>query len=190
MEIRKQQNGLYVPIILGTARIGRESEKVAEFVLMEATKTGLKTEIVDVRDFRIKATDNTLKLPQAKKLSKLITKADGLIIVTPEYNHGYPGELKMMLDMLYEEYAQKPVGFCGVSAGALGGVRAVEQLRLVCIEFRMVPIREAVYFRLVQELFDQKGVIKDDSYRDRVRKFLDELTWYAKALKVARETKT
>jgi NAD(P)H-dependent FMN reductase len=187
MGIGKQQNDLYIPVILGTARSGRESKKVAEFVLSEVNKAGLKTEIIDVRDFRIEVTDNTGKLPQAKKLSKLITKADGLIIVTPEYNHGYPGELKMMLDMLYEEYAQKPVGFCGVSSGRLGGARAVEQLRLVCIEFRMLPIREAVYFPVVQELFDQKGVIKDGSYKDRVRKFLDELIWYAKAFKTAGE---
>ena len=188
--MRKQQQNLYMPIILGTARHGRESEKVAKFVLQEAVKAGLKTEIIDVRDFRIEATDNTKKLPQAKKFSQVITKADGLIIVTPEYNHGYPGELKMMLDMLYEEYAKKPVGFCGVSAGRLGGARAVEQLRLVCVEFRMMPVREAVYFPMVEDLFDENGIIKDDSYCDRVRKFLDELIWHAKALKSAREDKS
>jgi NAD(P)H-dependent FMN reductase len=186
-----QLDDLHIPIILGTAREGRESEKAAKFMLQEATKYGLKnTEIIDVRDFRIKATDNTLGLPEAKKLSQKIKKADGLIIVTPEYNHGYPGELKMMLDMLYEEYFQKPVGFCGVSFGALGGARSVEQLRLVCIEFHMVPIREAVYFPTIQKLFDENGAIKDESVHGRVGKFLDELVWYAKALKPARETKT
>jgi len=184
-------DNFYVPIILGTAREGRESEKVAKFMLQEAIKFGLKnTEIIDVRDFRIRATDNTLRLPEAKKLSQKIKKADGLIIVTPEYNRGYPGELKMMLDMLYEEYFQKPVGFCGVSIGAVGGARAVEQLRLVCIELHMVPIREAVYFPTIQKLFDEKGAIKDESFHGRVGKFLDELVWYAKALKPARETKT
>jgi NAD(P)H-dependent FMN reductase len=183
-----QLDDLYVPIILGTAREGRESEKAAKFMLQEATKYGLKnTEIIDVRDFRIKATDNTLRLPEAQKLSQKIKKADGLIIVTPEYNHGYPGELKMMLDMLYEEYFQKPVGFCGVSFGALGGARSVEQLRLVCIEYHMVPIREAMYFPTIQKLFDEKGAIKDESFHGRVGKFLDELVWYAKALKPARE---
>jgi NAD(P)H-dependent FMN reductase len=186
-----QLDDLYIPIILGTAREGRESEKVAKFMLQEAIKFGLKnTEIIDVRDFRIKATDNTLRLPEAQKLSQKIKKADGLIIVTPEYNHGYPGELKMMLDMLYEDYAQKPVGFCGVSASLLGGARAVEQLRLVCIELHMVPIREAVYFPTIQKLFDENGAIKDESFHGRVGKFLDELVWYAKALKPARETKT
>jgi NAD(P)H-dependent FMN reductase len=151
----------------------------------EVKKAGIETEIIDVRDFRINATDNTGKNPQAEKLSKKITKADALIIVSPEYNHGYPGELKMTLDMLYEQYARKPVGICGVSAGGLGGARAVEQLRQVAVEFRMVPIREALYFPNVYTLFDENGKIKDD-YGKRVKAFLDELVWYAKTLKEKR----
>lgn len=178
---------MYVPIILGTARHGRESEKVANFILQEAVKAGLKTDIIDVRDFRVEATDNTQKIPQAKKLSEKITKADGLIIVTPEYNHGYPGELKMMLDMLYEQYDKKPVGICGVSSGGMGGCRVVEQLRLVCIGLLMTPIPNSLYFSNVQGLFDEKGIIKDQSYYNRVKKFLDELVWYIKTFKVARE---
>jgi len=173
--------------MLGTARKGRQSEKVAKFVLQEVTNAGLNTELIDVRDFRIEATDNTQETPQAKKLSKKISRADGFIIISPEYNHGYPGELKMMLDMFYQQYAKKPVGFCGVSAGPLGGARVVEQLRLVSIEFHMLPIREAVYFSSVQDLFDEKGAIKNKSFHDRIGKLLDELVWYAKILKVSRE---
>lgn len=174
---------MYIPIILGTAREGRQSEKVAKFVLQETAKTGLESEIIDVRDYRIEATDNTEELPQAKKLSEKITKADALIIVSPEYNSGYPGELKMMMDMLYEQYDKKPVGICSVSAGALGGARMIQQLRLICIAFGMLPIREAVTFTTIQELFDSSGVIKDNSYSRRVKRFLDELVWYAKKLK-------
>jgi NAD(P)H-dependent FMN reductase len=174
---------MYIPIILGTARQGRESEKVAKFILQETIKAGLKSEIIDVRDFRIEATDNTQKIPQAKKLSEKILKADGFIIVTPEYNHGYPGELKMMLDMLYEQYAKIPVGICGVSSRGMGGCRVVEQLRLVCIGLLMTPIPTALYFSNVQDLFNEKGVIKDQSYYNRVKKFLDELMDYAKFLK-------
>jgi len=171
---------MYIPIILGTARQGRQSEKVANFMLSETIKAGLQSEIIDVRDYRIEATDSTGELPQAKKLAEKITKADGLIIVSPEYNHGYPGELKMMLDMLYKEYFYKPVGFCGVSIGILGGARVIEQLRLVSIEFHMMPIREALYFSTVQNLFDEKGNIKDESYFKRVETFLNELINYAK----------
>jgi len=177
---------MYIPIILGTAREGRQSEKVANFMLQEARKAGLKTEIIDVRDYRTKATDDTQALPEAKRLAGKIEKADALIIVSPEYNHGYPGELKMMLDLLYSQYARKPVGFCGVSRGGLGGARAVEQLRIVAAELHMVSIREAMYFSGVRELFDEKGEIKDESYYARAKAFLEELMWYAGALKKAR----
>jgi len=174
---------MYIPIILGTAREGRESEKVAKFVLDETKANGIDSELLDVREFRIPATDNTGKGAAAQKLASKISNADALIIVTPEYNHGYPGELKMMLDLLYKEYNRKPVGICGVSSGALGGARCVEQLRQVVIELQMVPIREALYFPLVKDCFDAVGRIKDEAYRPRVKKFLGMLTDYAKAMK-------
>jgi NAD(P)H-dependent FMN reductase len=177
---------MYVPVILGTAREGRQSEKAAKYMLQEAKKSGLESEIIDVRDYRTTASDNTQSLPEAKKLAEKISRADALIIVSPEYNHGYPGELKMMLDLLYQQYAKKPVGFCGVSRGGLGGARAVEQLRLVAAELRMVSIREAIYFSGITDLFDVNGEIKDKSYDSRTKTFLDELVWYAGALKKAR----
>ena len=179
-----------IPIILGTAREGRQSEKAANYMLQQAKEANIDSEIInteflDVRDYRIAATGE--QTPAVKAFSEKITQADGLIIVSPEYNHGYPGELKMMIDMLYKEYNRKPIGICGVSAGALGGARVVEKLRLVAIELQMVPIREAIYFPKIQELFDENGNIKDESYGERVKAFLDELVWYAKALKTARE---
>jgi len=178
---------MYIPVILGTAREGRQSEKVAKFVINEAVNAGFESEVIDVRDYRTAATDNTGSSEQAKRLSQKISRAEALIIVSPEYNHGYPGELKMMLDMLYDQYAKKPVGFCGVSAGGLGGARAVEQLRQVAAELHMVDIREALYFPAVQNLFDEKGNIKDAaSYRDRIKNFLSELEWYARTLSAAR----
>lgn len=178
---------MFAPIILGTAREGRFSEKAAYYMLQEAKKAGLETEVIDVRDYRAPATDNTEESSQAKRLAEKIIRADAIIIVTPEYNHGYPGELKMMLDLLYDQYARKPVGLCGVSMGGLGGVRCVEQLRLVVAELHMVSIREAIYFSNVRQLFDEKDMIKDESYSARAKKFLAELAWYAKALKEARE---
>jgi NAD(P)H-dependent FMN reductase len=179
---------MFIPVILGTARKGRQSEKVANFVLEETKKAGFDSTLIDVRDFRIDATDKSQVSPQAKKLIPMIEKADAFIIVSPEYNHGYPGELKMMLDMLYQQYARKPVGFCAVSAGGLGGSRVVEQLRQVVVELHMVSIREALYFPVVQDLFDEGGKLKSpDSYKDRLKSFFDELAWYADALKSARK---
>ncbi|VVB60627.1 NADPH-dependent FMN reductase [uncultured archaeon] len=179
---------MYIPVILGTAREGRQSENAAKFIHAEAAKFGFQTELIDVRDYRIPATDNTQQSPTAKKLEEKISRADGFIIVSPEYNHGYPGELKMMLDLLYQQYAYKPLGICGVSGGPIGGARMAEQLREVAVELHMVPIREAVYFPLVQNLFDEKGNIKDKAYYERIKPFFSELEWYARALKVARES--
>ncbi|MDO8655086.1 MAG: NAD(P)H-dependent oxidoreductase, partial [bacterium] len=124
--------------------------------------------------------------PGQEELGEKLKRADGYVVVSPEYNHSFSGELKLFLDAFYQEYARKPVGICGVSVGPNGGVRAVEQLRLVFIEFHAVPIREAVYFRNVADLFDEQGAIKDASYEKIVKTFFDELIWFANALKAAR----
>jgi len=177
---------MYIPVILGTARAGRQSEKAARLMLQKALEAGLESEIIDVRDYRLQATDNSKESPEAKKLAEKAMRADGLIIVSPEYNHGYPGELKMMLDMLFSEFAHKPVGICGVSSGPWGGARMVEQLRLVCLAFHMVPAGEAVHFPKVQELFDDQGNLLGKSQHGQAKRLLSELIFYAGALKEAR----
>ena len=179
---------LFIPVILGSGREGRHSENAAKFVFEEAKEYGkFETQLIDVRDFGLQRTDNSGTLEKAKTFSEVMKRADGLIVVSPEYNHGYPGELKMTLDQLYGEYNRKPIGICGVGGGA-GGARMVEQLRLVAIELQMVPIRNAVYFSNVWSLFDEQGNIKDaETYRKQLKVFFDELVWYAKALKKARE---
>ena len=181
----------FIPVILGTAREGRRTEAVARFVYADLKKRpAIESEFLDVRDFRLSATDDREDTPLVKKYRGIIARADGIIITSPEYNHGYPGELKMMLDMAYEEYARKPVAIVG-TGGGMGGVRAVEQLRMVAIELRAVPILDAVYFSNVSKLFEESGVMRDQAvYEGRVAKMLDELIWYAAALKRAREEKT
>jgi NAD(P)H-dependent FMN reductase len=178
---------MYIPVILGTARQGRQSEKAAKFMLQKVLNARLESELIDVRDYRILATDNTEESDQAQKLAEKVKRSDGFIIVSPEYNHGYPGELKMMLDMLFSQYAHKPVGICGVSSGAWGGARMVEQLRQVCLAFHMVPTCEAVYFPKVQELFDEAGLFKGKSQHGQAKRLLEELVLYAQALKAERD---
>jgi NAD(P)H-dependent FMN reductase len=177
---------MYIPVILGTARQGRQSEKAARFMLQEVLKAGLESEILDVRDFRTEATDNTQTIPQAQGLAEKVSKADGFVIVSPEYNRGYPGELKMMLDMLYQQYARKPVAICGVSSGGFGGSRMIQQLKLVCIALNMLPLEDAIYFSRVEELFDQEGRIKKDHYYKQAERLLGKLVWHAAALKAAK----
>lgn len=180
---------LFIPILLGSAHEGRRSEKAAHFVFEQAKAYGkFETQFLDVKDFVQSAkTGAAMQKEKSEQWSNIMKRADGLVIVSPEYNHGYPGELKLMLDQLYQEYNRKPVGICGVSAGMLGGGRTVEQLRLVAIELQMVPTRNAVYFANVQTLFDDKGQMKDSSYTEGIKILFEELFWYADALKVARE---
>jgi NAD(P)H-dependent FMN reductase len=179
-------NTMYIPVILGTAREGRQSEKVATFMCGLAIKAGLETEIVDIREYRIAATDNTGNIPHAKKWGEKIIKADGMIIVSPEYNHTYPGELKMFLDMLYKEYARKPVALCGVSSGPWGGTRGVQALRLTCIALGMHPILETGYFPFIQDQFDDEGRIKDAALERSADGMIKSLIAQAEALRSAR----
>lgn len=171
---------MYVPVILGTARKGRESARVAAFILAEAKRNGLESEILDVRDFPMTATDNTPGSDAVMALAAKIQKADALVIVTPEYNHGYPGELKLMLDSLYDEYRDKPLGLCGVSSGPIGGARAIEQLRLVAVELRMRNIGEAMYFPGVKSLFEEDGAIREpEDWERRAGRFFKDLVSHA-----------
>src|SRR5256885_3715987 len=120
---------LYLPIILGTARQGRQSEHAANFLLSEMEKRPeIETELIDVRQLKMRLDDAGEEMKDPEFAEKM-TRADGLAIVTPEYNHGYPGLLKHALDMCLEEYIHKVVGLVGVSAGAVCGLRVVEQLR-------------------------------------------------------------
>ncbi len=180
-------NNFFIPILLGTARMGRRTEHAAKFVYEEAEKYGqFKTELIDPRDFLNAPATEGMSEENSKRWSEIMTRGDGLIIVSPEYNHGYPGELKMMLDQLYKEYNRKPVAICG-SGGGLGGARMVEVLRIALVELQMAPLRNAVYFSNIKTLFDESGVIRDESYGEKLKKLFDELVWYARALKEARE---
>ena len=172
---------MQISIILGTARKGRQSEKVAKYLLKKVKNNGFESEIIDVRDYRLEATDNTQETEKAKKFGLKIENSDAIIIVSPEYNHSYPGELKMMLDMIYNQYKGKPAGLCGVSSGDFGGARAVEHLKPIIVNFGMIVIKEVLYFPNVEELFDENSNISEDSeetYEKRVKKFLDMLTNY------------
>lgn len=175
---------LLIPVILGTGREGRQSEKAARFVATEASLFGFDSPLLDVQEFKPQFTDRD-KVNES--WHNLALKSHGFIIVSPEYNHGYPGELKILLDGLYTEYNRKPVGICGVSSGFLGGARMVEVLRLSLIELQMIPIRNAMYFGNILNLFNESGDIIDESYKERIKIFFEELKWYAEALKNKKE---
>lgn len=176
-------DSLRIIVLLGTARTGRQSEKVAAVVRACAEGHGFAVDFVDVKDHLQSFTEER----EIKAWSQKVLAADGLIIVSPEYNHGYPGELKLLLDSAYAEYNHKPLGIVGVSDGPAGGIRMAEQLRLVAVTLGLVPIRAIVHFAMVKELFDQSGALKDkEAWEKKLEVLCQEMEWYARALKAAR----
>lgn len=164
---------MYIPIILGTKRIGRQSEKVAKWVYTELRKKH-QTKIIDIEDYSLERTDNTKKSKDAKKFLKNIKDAKTFLIIAPEYNHSYPGELKMFLDLLFEEYFGKKVGIVSVSAGPFGGVRAEEHLRTLMVNFQVSPIA-SLNISKVQETFSEKVTLIDKAYEKRLYDFIKNL---------------
>lgn len=146
----------------------------------------VETEFIDVRTLPMRLDDAGEQMKDAK-FASTIERCDGLIIVTPEYNHSCPGLLKHALDMCLKEYIHKAVGICGVSAGPFGGARVIESLLSVMRELGLVTIFEDVNFGNVGMLFDERGDLLDQNYIRRVDKFLDELTWMARVLRHGRE---
>jgi NAD(P)H-dependent FMN reductase len=179
---------LFVPIIIGTPRQGRLTEPAANFVFGEVSKRGdIKTELIDIRKIPMRLDDAGEALKD-KHFCATVQRADGLIIVAPEYNHSFPGPLKHVLDTNLTEYVHKAVGVCGVSAGPLGGARMIQNLLPVLRELGLVTIFWDVYFGSAGKLFDATtGKITDPAYIGRVEKFLNELVWMARVLRYGRE---
>jgi len=179
---------LFIPVILGTVRKGRASENVAKFVFSEVQKReGVETELIDIRNLNLPVDDAGEQIKN-KDFSESCERADGFVIVTPEYNHGYPGMLKHVLDSNLKEYIHKAVGVCGVSAGGFGGTRVIESLLPVFRELGLVTIFWDGNFSGAQRLFAEDGKILDEAtHVKRIDKFLGELLWMSKVLRHGRE---
>ena len=179
---------LFIPVILGTVRKGRASENVAKFVFEQVQKReGVESELIDIRELNFPGDDAGEQIKN-DKFSATCERADGLVIVTPEYNRGYPGMLKHVLDSNLKEYIHKAVGICGVSAGGFGGTRVIESLLPVMRELGLVTIFWDGNFSGAQQLFDEAGNMKDRAaHEKRMDKFLGELIWMSKVLRYGRE---
>jgi NAD(P)H-dependent FMN reductase len=179
---------LFLPLLLGTNRMGRESEDVAKWVynkMME--RSDIETRFFDVASFRLPLDDyGTALAEEFSDWREAILDADGLVIVTPEYNHGYPGVLKSVLDLLLKEYIHKAVGFVGVSAGPWGGSRVIEAMVPLVRELGLSPTFTDLNFPNVNKKFDENGDLIDPAFNGRADAFLDELVWLASTLRWGR----
>tara|TARA_B100000745_G_scaffold264490_1_gene189206 strand:- start:4874 stop:5464 length:591 start_codon:yes stop_codon:yes gene_type:complete len=188
-----------IKIIIGSTREGRFSDKPAKWIQDELSKIdGVESEVLDLKDYPIPFFNEAMspamiQEPYAnevvQKWTKKIAEGDGFIMISPEYNHGYPAVLKNALDYVYKEWNRKAVGF--VSYGGVSGARSVEQLRQVVVELQMAPIRSAVHFptdKWVPVLMGKSSA--EDLFagsKEHLDGFVEDLLWWTKALKIARE---
>ncbi len=184
-----ENNKLFIPILLGTNRKDRRSEDVARWVFTKIEqREEIETKLFDVRDFDLPRDDYGTGIGDSfPEWRDAIHRAAGLVIVTPEYNHGYPGNLKSVLDLLLKEYIHKAVAFVGVSAGVFGGARVIEACVPMVRELGLAVTFSDLNFPQVQTKFDENGNLLDAAYEKRVAGFLDELVWMSRALRWGRE---
>jgi NAD(P)H-dependent FMN reductase len=178
---------LFIPVILGTTRMGRMSSHAARLVTEALGKrSGIETDLIDLGQLSLPTNDAGEAIKQVDFSAK-VDRADALIVVSPEYNHGYSGLLKHVLDSCLKEYIHKAVGIVGVSAGPFGGTRVIENLLPVMRELGLVTIFWDVNISNVQKVFAADGELLEQSYIRRVDKFLKELIWMAKTLRYGRD---
>ena len=178
---------LRIPVILGTTRKGRMSAHAARFMIRQIEKRpDISTELIDLSELPMPIDDAGEEIKDGAFSNKM-TLADALVIVTPEYNHSFPGLLKHILDSCLKEYIHKAAGIVGVSAGPFGGVRAIQDFLPVIRELGLVNIFWDVNFGNVASMFDETGKLLDQAFVKRADKFLDELVWMAKTLRYGRE---
>jgi NAD(P)H-dependent FMN reductase len=163
------------------------SAAVARFVAGElGRRAGVVTELIDVAALPLPVDDAGEAIRDAGFAEKM-ARADALVIVSPEYNHSFPGLLKHVLDSCLEQYVHKAAGVAGVSAGPFGGARGIQDLLPVLRELGLVTIFWDLNFGNVGQVFDAAGRVLEPAFVRRAEKFLDELVWMARTLRYGRD---
>ncbi|WP_017975400.1 NADPH-dependent FMN reductase [Actinopolyspora halophila] len=184
------EESLRLAVLMGSVREGRFGPTVANWFADQARQHGsMEVDLIDLADTPLPVTLTSQPEPEVAEMLATLTPrleaADAFVVVTPEYNHSFPAALKSAIDWHYTQWRAKPVGF--VSYGGMGGgLRAVEQLRLVLAEMHAVTIRDGVSLHMVWEKFDHEGQAVDPNSNAAAKTMLDQLTWWAAALHTAR----
>jgi NAD(P)H-dependent FMN reductase len=187
----KEEVIIKIAVIAGTTRVQRKSFEAAKLIAeIGKTLDNVEITLIDPMDFKFPGDGDD---PEAKdpRYSKITLESDAFFIITPEYNHSFPGSLKRMLDSELKNYIHKPVALAGASSGNWGGVRAVESLVNAVREMGLVATYTDVYFPHVGDSFVD-GVLRPELVEithKSIHAAYGELLWMAKALKQAREAK-
>jgi NAD(P)H-dependent FMN reductase len=190
---------MLIEVISSTTREGRFSERVAAWVTAQlADQAGFDVDHIDLRDYPLPFFEGMppARIPreygrrELEQLGRRLDRADGFIVLTAEYNHGYPAVLKNAMDWTFVEWRRKPISFVGW--GQVGAARAIEQLRLVAVEFEMAPLRHAVHIlpdvmRVARESADPGDTSMFAPLEPRLKMMADDLGWWAGALGRARD---
>jgi NAD(P)H-dependent FMN reductase len=180
---------VYIPVLLGSRRIGRQSIGVARCLIGKLqAHASVRTEILDLATYNVPLMDQRLQeMPDPpadiRDLSDKLQQADGIVMVVPEYKNGYPGVLKNALDYLDAGlFRYKPIAISTVSSGEFGGLNCLAQLRLVCLALGGVPIPASLPVSQVQDTVDADGTVREPRLAKKVEPFLRELLWYVEAM--------
>lgn len=181
---------LTIAIVYGSVRTERRGIKVARFLEQQLMERGIKVHFIDPLEHPLPLLDKMYrefgpgKAPEAmQKISDLLTDSDGFLVVTGEYNHSIPPALKNLLDHFYSEYRHKPSAIASYSKGTFGGVRAAVHLRVIMGELGSPSIPTILPFPTIDSVFDEALVPKNERVVSSTIRFLDELVWFAEALK-------
>ena len=184
---------LRLVVFYGSVRSDRQGIRAARFIVNECRARGHEVALVDPLEYRLPLLDKMYKeYPKGRapetleRIAALIVPADAIVVVSGEYNHSIPPALSNLLDHFLEEWFWKPSAIVCYSAGAFGGVRAAMQLRMMLAELGMSSIPSIFPVPKVQDAFAEDGTPHDPKTHGRAQKFLDELEWYACALREAR----
>jgi NAD(P)H-dependent FMN reductase len=181
---------LNLAVIMGSVRAGRLCDTITAWLVDEiGARGGLAVDVIDPARLVAAATDTAAAAAETADLSRRLDRADAFVVVTPEYNHGYPAALKHLIDSFKTEWRAKPVAFVSYG-GVSGGLRAVEQLRLVFAELHAVTVRDTVSFANAWDQFEADGRLRDrEPARERLATMLDRLAWWSTALSAARKSR-
>ncbi|WP_433535863.1 NADPH-dependent FMN reductase [Micromonospora sp. CA-249363] len=179
-----------VAVLVGSVRQPRVGRSIADwFVAHGSRRADLDMDLVDLAEVALPFADTPPGGNSASPISARLAAADAFVVVTPEYNHSFPAALKNAIDWHYREWARKPVAFVSYGASS-GGIRAVEQLRLVFAEVQAATTRSGVVLRAPWERLDVEGrLIDDEPLRQAADATLSELAWWAEALRTARRAR-
>lgn len=181
-------------IIYGSARSNRLGMRAVNFAKNTIIERGHRAEIIDPITYPFPILEKTYKdytyeeLPDSlKKAREILNEADGIVFVAGEYNHSLQPGLTNIIDHFHTEFSHKPNGIISFSNGIFAGVRAAEHLRIIAATIGSVSIPKALPIPQIENVLNKDGSLIDDSFNKRIHSFLDELDWYVKALKSAKE---